>query len=163
MRAIQGLSSACRPKANMSKSVSLRTRSRPVTADRPGTIDCISCSIRGRKAASRGSKRCCRSQMQVRMATSAQQHVGSDAQQGKAKVVGMGLACWDYLAQVAQFPQPDEKIRTLQLQVWSTGDPRSHKQSFFYYCKCNELHLSFVDTRWRECGQLLDCCISPRR
>ena len=45
------------------------------------------------------------------------QPYSSNSASGKGKVVGMGLACWDYRAQVSSFPQPDEKIRTLQLQV----------------------------------------------
>jgi len=34
-----------------------------------------------------------------------------------AKVVGMGSCGLDYLAQVAAFPQPDEKLRTERLEV----------------------------------------------
>lgn len=33
------------------------------------------------------------------------------------KVVGLGLACWDFLAQVASFPKPDEKLRTQRMEV----------------------------------------------
>lgn len=33
------------------------------------------------------------------------------------KVVGLGLACWDFLAQVAAFPKPDEKLRTQRMEV----------------------------------------------
>ena len=33
------------------------------------------------------------------------------------KVVGLGLACWDFLGQVAAFPKPDEKIRTQRMEV----------------------------------------------
>ncbi len=34
-----------------------------------------------------------------------------------AKVVGLGSCGLDYLAQVAAFPQPDEKLRTERLEV----------------------------------------------
>ena len=50
------------------------------------------------------------------------QQVDNRDRHGQAKVVGMGLACWDYLAQVASFPEPDQKIRTLQLQVKQRSD-----------------------------------------
>ena len=35
----------------------------------------------------------------------------------KLKVVGLGSAGLDYLAQVAAFPKPDEKLRTEQMEV----------------------------------------------
>lgn len=35
----------------------------------------------------------------------------------RPKVVGLGLACWDFLAQVAAFPKPDEKLRTQKMEV----------------------------------------------
>ena len=35
----------------------------------------------------------------------------------RPKVVGLGLACWDFLAQVAAFPKPDEKLRTQGMEV----------------------------------------------
>ncbi len=35
----------------------------------------------------------------------------------RKKVVGLGLACWDFLAQVAAFPKPDEKLRTQRMEV----------------------------------------------
>ena len=36
----------------------------------------------------------------------------------RPKVVGLGLACWDFLAQVAAFPKPDEKLRTQKMEVF---------------------------------------------
>lgn len=35
----------------------------------------------------------------------------------KPKVVGLGSVGLDYLAQVAKFPQPDEKLRTEKMEV----------------------------------------------
>ena len=35
----------------------------------------------------------------------------------KPKIVGLGSVGLDYLAQVAAFPKPDEKLRTKQLEV----------------------------------------------
>jgi len=35
----------------------------------------------------------------------------------KVKVVGMGGCNLDYLASVAEFPKPDEKLRTEKLEV----------------------------------------------
>lgn len=37
--------------------------------------------------------------------------------QGGKKVIGMGSACLDYLAQVAAWPNPDDKLRTESLEV----------------------------------------------
>lgn len=45
----------------------------------------------------------------------------------RPKVVGLGLACWDFLAQVAAFPKPDEKLRTQKMEVFhwpKSGEPR---------------------------------------
>ena len=39
----------------------------------------------------------------------------------RPKVVGLGLACWDFLAQVAAFPKPDEKLRTQKMEVFHAG------------------------------------------
>ena len=39
----------------------------------------------------------------------------------RPKVVGLGLACWDFLAQVAAFPKPDEKLRTQKMEVLHTS------------------------------------------
>ena len=47
------------------------------------------------------------------LATFATQHVS----QARPKVVGMGSCGLDYLAQVAAFPQPDDKLRTERLEV----------------------------------------------
>ncbi|MBZ5782386.1 hypothetical protein, partial [Klebsiella aerogenes] len=38
------------------------------------------------------------------------------------KIVGMGSACVDYLAQVAAYPQPDDKLRTERLEVQGGGN-----------------------------------------
>ena len=38
-------------------------------------------------------------------------------QEPPAVVVGMGSCCIDYLAQVAAYPQPDDKLRTERLMV----------------------------------------------
>ena len=58
-------------------------------------------------------------------AASARQHARapqaspSDAStESGPKVVGLGLACWDFLAQVASFPKPDEKLRTQRMEVF---------------------------------------------
>ncbi len=37
----------------------------------------------------------------------------------KPKIVGLGSVGLDYLAQVAAFPKPDEKLRTKQMEVGS--------------------------------------------
>jgi hypothetical protein len=37
------------------------------------------------------------------------------------KVVGMGSCGVDYLASVAEYPRPDEKLRTEQLEVQLSG------------------------------------------
>lgn len=37
--------------------------------------------------------------------------------ESRPKVVGLGLACWDFLAQVAAFPKPDEKLRTQRMEA----------------------------------------------
>ena len=43
---------------------------------------------------------------------------GADSsKEPRIKVVGLGLACWDFLAQVATFPKPDEKLRTQRIEV----------------------------------------------
>ena len=34
------------------------------------------------------------------------------------KIVGMGLCCLDYLAELESYPKPDTKLRTESLQVW---------------------------------------------
>ena len=39
----------------------------------------------------------------------------------RPKIVGLGLACWDFLAQVAAFPKPDEKLRTQKMEVFHAG------------------------------------------
>ena len=36
---------------------------------------------------------------------------------GSLQVVGMGSCCVDYLASVAAFPRPDEKLRSETLEV----------------------------------------------
>lgn len=41
--------------------------------------------------------------------------------QARPKVVGMGSCGLDYLAQVAAFPQPDDKLRTERLEVRGPG------------------------------------------
>lgn len=45
----------------------------------------------------------------------------------KPKIVGLGSVGLDYLAQVAAFPKPDEKLRTKQMEVGSQP------------CRCNTL------------------------
>ncbi|DBA71695.1 TPA: hypothetical protein ACH3X2_001144 [Trebouxia sp. C0005] len=40
----------------------------------------------------------------------------------RQKVVGLGLACWDFLAQVATFPKPDEKLRTQRMETRGGGN-----------------------------------------
>lgn len=39
----------------------------------------------------------------------------------KPKVVGLGSVGLDYLAQVTQFPKPDEKLRTEKMEVFEEG------------------------------------------
>lgn len=45
------------------------------------------------------------------------QAVADSPLEHRKKVVGLGLACWDFLAQVAAFPKPDEKLRTQRMEV----------------------------------------------
>jgi len=42
--------------------------------------------------------------------------------EGQHKVVGMGSAGLDYLAEVSQFPQPDDKMRTKNLEMQGGGN-----------------------------------------
>lgn len=46
-----------------------------------------------------------------------QASVQAVADEHRKKVVGLGLACWDFVAQVAAFPKPDEKLRTQRMEV----------------------------------------------
>ncbi|KAL3139196.1 hypothetical protein ABBQ32_005971 [Trebouxia sp. C0010 RCD-2024] len=42
--------------------------------------------------------------------------------EAQPKIVGLGLACWDFLAQVATFPKPDDKMRTERMETRGGGN-----------------------------------------
>lgn len=49
---------------------------------------------------------------------------GAPQVQAGPKIVGFGLCCMDYLAQIATYPEPDAKLRTERLEVslWGSLD-----------------------------------------
>lgn len=72
-------------------------------------------------------------QLKLTCRPAAEQHVDGLS---KPKVVGLGSIGLDYLAQVAAFPKPDEKLRTSKMEV---GEPDFvHNQciiSIVPYCR----------------------------
>ena len=64
------------------------------------------------------------------------------------KVVGLGLACWDFLAQLEAFPKPDQKLRTQRLEVRS-----SHALLLAASCLSGGY---LVGKRWRQLCQCID-------
>ena len=86
--------------------------------------------------------------------------VGAHSSSGsRPKVVGLGLACWDFLAQVAAFPKPDEKLRTQRMEasLAMLTDTCFDSRTRLVY------PYVISDERRRQLCQCTDGCISPGR
>ena len=98
-------------------------------------------------------------QRRALLACMAQQGKGAGAPGSGPKAVGMGSCGLDYLAQVAAFPRPDDKLRTENLEVRRGS------------CPCPEHHgparhpwpLPFMhaDARRGQCSKRADGCVAP--
>ena len=72
------------------------------------------------------------------------------------KIVGMGGCNVDYLASIASFPKPDDKLRTEKLEVCHPSlhqVKRGRALEFFLDHQATLLHQLKTGARWRECCQ----------